>query len=84
MIFVIKFVPASYKGQFELQLDLYIDPRTTKLTVGHFYLGTFQAGLGTKNSRAASSSFVPRLVTSYNPHLIQGGHDFTSLQNGAA
>ena len=47
-IFVIHFESVSHKGQFEVLLELYIDPRTPKRTPEHSYPEKFQADLVTK------------------------------------
>ena len=51
-IFVIQFESASHKGQFEVLLELYIDPRTPKRTPEHSYPEKFQADLVTKKKFA--------------------------------
>ena len=59
-VFIIQFVTASHREQFEVLPELHIDPGTSHVDPEHFYLGTFQADPGAKQMLcAARGCFVP-------------------------
>ena len=70
-IFIILFATASRCEQFEVLIELYIDPGTCQVDPRTFEPGNISSQPWNKNFfRAAHGYYVPRWVPSYNLPLI--------------